>query len=131
MKIIILNIFLSAALFSNSLFAESITVFEQKNKDGTVEFSDQPSRGAKTIEVNPNVVEVTPIPPSELSPPEDMPRSKSATKEKVEPEIIYIDTDDGTYINNRRTTRRRVGDKQPVGVQPLPARRPAGARPRR
>jgi hypothetical protein len=128
MKIIILNIFLSAVLFSNSLFAGSITVFEQKNQDGTVEFSDQPSRGAKTIEVNPNVVEVTPTPPSESSPPEDMPKSNSANKEKVEPEVIYIDTDDGTYINNRRTTPKRLGGKQPVRVQPLPARRPAGAR---
>jgi uncharacterized protein DUF4124 len=130
MKIIILNIFLGAALFSASLFAGSIEIFKQENPDGTVEFSDQPSRGAQKIQVDPNVVEITPAPPIEPSPPAEASRSKKTANENVDPQVIHLNSDDETYINNRRTTRKRVGGKQPV-VKPLPVRKPARATPRR
>jgi hypothetical protein len=130
MKIIILNIFLGAALFSTNLFAGSIEIFKQENPDGTVEFSDQPSRGAQKIQVDPNVVEVTPAPPIEPSPPAASSKSKKTANENVEPQVIHLNSDDETSINNRRVIRKRVGDKQPV-AKPLPAKKPVRATPRR
>jgi len=43
-----------------SLAANAAEVYEKVNKQGTVEFSDQPSTGSKEINVTPNVVHTTP-----------------------------------------------------------------------
>jgi hypothetical protein len=130
MKIIILNIFLGAALFSTNLFAGSIEIFKQENPNGTVEFSDQPSRGAQKIQVDPNVVEVTPAPPIEPSPPAEARSSKKSANENVDPQVIHLNSDDETYINNRRVIRKRGDGKQP-SIQPLPVRKPVRVTPRR
>lgn len=130
MKITLINIFLSVALFSASVFAGSIEIFKQESKGGVVEFSDEPSPGAEKIRVNPNVVEITPAPPIEPSPPAETRSSKKTTNENVEPQVIHLNSDDETYINNRRVIRKRVDGKQPV-VKPLPARKPVRATPRR
>jgi len=130
MKIIILNIFLGAALFSTNLFAGSIEIFKQENPNGTVEFSDEPTPGAQKIKVDPNVVEVTPAPPIEPSPPADTSKQRNTANENVDPQVIHLNSDDETYINNRRVIRKRVDGKQPV-AKPLPARKPVRATPRR
>lgn len=130
MKIITSTIFLSTTLFSACLFAGSIEIFKQESKDGVVEFSDEPSPGAKKIQVAPNVVEITPAPPIEPSPPAETRSSKKTTNENVEPQVIHLNSDDETYINNRRIIRKRVDPRWPV-AKPLPARKPARAIPRR
>ncbi len=129
MKTIILSIFLSAALFSTSIFAGSIEIFKQESKGGVVEFSDEPSPGAKKIQVDPNVVEITPAPPIEPSPPAETTKPKSTANENVEPQVIHLNSDDETYINNRRIIRKRVDGKQPI-AKPLPARKPVRVTPR-
>jgi hypothetical protein len=129
MKIIILNFFLAVALFSTHSFAGSIEVFKQQNPDGSIEFSDEASPGAQKIQVDPNVVDVVPAPVIEASPPADTPKQKKAASDDVDPQVIHLNSDDETYINNRRVIRRGVGDK-PV-VRPLPAKKPVRATPRR
>lgn len=128
-------LFLSVLFFTTHLFAGSIQIFEKKKQDGSVEFSDHPTPGAKKIQVDPNVVEVPPIPVSEPQPVEDAP--KPTTNQNVEPQVIDTNPDDDEviYINNRRLIRDqeirdKVKDKRPVTIQPRPANLPARVSPK-
>jgi len=58
MTIYIPKILLSTLIIATSFAVGAVEVFETKDQQGDVEFSDQPSAGAKEIEVNPNVVKV-------------------------------------------------------------------------
>lgn len=63
MKNITGSVFIITVLFfSGGISAEN--VYEKKNADGTVEFSDEDSPGAEQIDVEPNVIDVT-LPPAE------------------------------------------------------------------
>ena len=59
-------------------------VYKGKDKEGVVEYSDQPFSGAKEVDIKPNVVDVEPAkPPASAAPAaEDMP---STTTEGVAP----------------------------------------------
>jgi len=69
---------LMCAVLYFAVGASAETVYESTDDSGAVEFSDQPSAGAQSIDVVPNVVHVTPPPageltaaPSAITPPAD------------------------------------------------------------
>ena len=57
------NIFMVLAMSAVSFTTSAQEVYENVDEKGVVEFSDTPTPGSKAIEVNPNVVEVTPVKP--------------------------------------------------------------------
>ena len=66
-----MNTVCSTFLASIVLFAPAAlsaqTVYQNTNEQGVVEFSDQPSEGASTRTVNPNVVDISSTPQSSTS----------------------------------------------------------------
>lgn len=81
------RITLFAALMTTGFAVSAEEVFEKVDKQGGVEFSDQPSPGAKAIDVKPNVVNVTPVKPMGTTSP--APATGVAEKPADEaPEVI-------------------------------------------
>lgn len=100
MKNITGSVFIIIVLFfSGGISAEN--VYEKKNADGTVEFSDEDSPGAEQIDVEPNVIDVT-------LPPADTPLNQPGVVTQP-PE--YSEQQGGVYeygvINNEGTNLRR------------------------
>ena len=112
------RVLLSTIILATSFSVAAVEVYEQKDQEGNVEFSDQPTAGAKEIEIDPNVVKVAPVVPIE-STPSAVPSKKLRTAgEGVEPEVthrgVVDDYDDERLRNEHRERDRLNANEQAV-----------------
>jgi hypothetical protein len=125
---------LSAAMITTSFTAGAQQVYENVDKQGAVEFSDHSSPGAKTIEVKPNIISVTPVKPIEPSTPVSAGEAPS-TREGIEPEVEHQGII-GAYDDDRERRRRALNEARdgnehlvrPAGEAHVPARKGAAHR---
>ena len=109
MSIYIPKILLITLIVATSFSVGAVEVFEKKDQQGEVEFSDQPTAGAKEIEVDPNVVKVTPVESTPSAATTSEPRTAS---DGAEDEVIHSGVaDDYGYDDERlrRENREREG----------------------
>jgi hypothetical protein len=95
-------------LFSTTLLVSSVlnaqTIYESTSEEGVKEFSDQPSSGAKVIEVDPNVVDTPETPKFE---PSKEPEKKEPVKATAPTSIdVKVEDDDGDFDKLRRREQR-------------------------
>ena len=86
------HIFLGIVTITDSFVVIAVEVYEQDDKQGVPEFSDQKSAGAKAVEVNPNVVDVAPIKPADLPPPPDVSKAARKSDDNEQPEVTHRGT---------------------------------------
>ena len=124
------KIILVVPLLALSLLANAQEVYKRVQQDGTVEYSDMPFPDSQQIEVDPNVVEVTPERRKQSAPERAEVRQEQRAPEKLEAE-----NKDNVYINNderERAKRRAVQEKhQQEHNRPRPQPRQGGAAGRR
>ena len=117
-------------LLALSLLVNAQEVYKRIQQDGTVEYSDMPFPDSQQIEVDPNVVEVTPERRKQSAPERAEVRQEQRAPEKLEAE-----NKDNVYINNDerdRAKRRAVQEKhQQENNRPRPQPRQGGAAGRR
>lgn len=102
----IYKVLLTTLIISTSFTVAAVEVYEKKDQQGDVEFSDQPSAGAKAVEVNPNVVKVTPVQSVESAEPVRETKKEVKSNSGTEPVIIHQGVaDDDERL--RRTPRER------------------------
>ena len=97
-----------AAIVSVTAVAEEI--YKGVDENGVVEYSDTPIPDAKKIEVNPNVVEVTPVEPT-------APRREAAGGQQSQPQSesdAELRTEDVNDVDRLEREKRRARD---VGVE--------------
>jgi hypothetical protein len=124
------KIILVVPLLALSLLANAQEVYKRVQQDGTVEYSDMPFPDSHKIEVDPNVVEVTPERRKQSAP-----ERAEVRQEQRAPEKLEADNNDNVYINNDerdRAKRRAVQEKhQQENNRPRPQPRQGGAAGRR
>jgi hypothetical protein len=100
-----------AAMIAITCTAGAQEVYENVDQQGVVEFSDQPSSGAREIDVRPNVVDVAPVDPVTSSPSVPATGAAQAPAGKVQPEVIREGVTGDNYgeSENRREIRREAG----------------------
>ena len=118
-----------AAIMTTSFTASAQEVFEKVDPQGGVEFSDQPSPGAKAIDVKPNVVNVTPVKPIQPTAPASSAGGKGTPASSAQPEEIRdVGTsniyDDDEKRENLKERHEELKDREKP-VQ-LPANKGAG-----
>lgn len=102
------KVMLTTLIISTSFAVGAVEVYEKKDQQGDVEFSDQPSAGAKAVEVNPNVVKVTPVQSVESAEPVRETKKEVKSNSGTEPVIIHQGVaDDYDDERLRRTPRER------------------------
>ena len=113
---------LIAAMITTSYTATAQEVYENVDQQGVVEFSDQPSSGAKQIDVRPNVVNIAPVREIDVSPPAADTRAAEAPAGNDQPEIIHTGTTDYyDDIDKRRRLKKELIERRENGgkiVQP-------------
>ena len=116
-------VFAVAATFV--IAAEADEIYKNVDQKGTVEFSDRPTAGAKAVNVEPNVVDVTPVKPITPSSPAGT-RATDGSGGVASPEKVPEDVSSGYYDDdsNRRGKRREIRQRLEQGERPttLPAR---------
>jgi hypothetical protein len=124
------KIILVVPLLALSLLANAQEVYKRVQQDGTVEYSDMPFPDSHKIEVDPNVVEVTPERRKQSAP-----ERAEVRQEQRAPENLEAENKDNVYINNDerdRAKRRAVQEKhQQENNRPRPQPRQGGAAGRR
>ena len=85
---------LIAAMITTSYTASAQDVYENVDQQGVVEFSDQPSTGARQIDVRPNVVNVAPVRGIGASPPAADTAAAEVPAGNDQPEIIHTGATD-------------------------------------
>ena len=117
-------------LLALSLLVNAQEVYKRVQQDGTVEYSDMPFPDSQQIEVDPNVVEVTPERRKQSAP-----ERAEVRQEQHAPEKLEAENKDNVYINNDerdRAKRRAVQEKhQQENNHPRPQPRQGGAAGRR
>lgn len=115
------HIMMLAATITTSFTTGAQEIYENVDKQGVVEFSDQPSSGAKAVDVRPNVVEVAPVKSIEPSPPASPNRAAEAPVDSVQPQVIqegvagdYYDGRERSPEREKRMERREEAVQQPV-----------------
>jgi hypothetical protein len=115
------HIMIVAATITASFTTGAQEVYENVDQQGVVEFSDQPSSGAKPVDVRPNVVDVAPVKPIESSPPDSPTGAAKAPTISVQPEVIqegvtgdYYDDRERRPEREKRMERREEAVRQPV-----------------
>jgi len=114
-------------MISTCFAAYAQQVYENVDRQGVVEFSDQPGPDAKPVDVRPNVVDVAPVNPMEASPPASSTRPAKAPAATVQP--LEIQNNVSTDYNDEREVRRkreRLMDGSGEAVQ-KPARKVLGS----
>jgi hypothetical protein len=86
------NSLITGVMIAVSFTAAAQEVYKSVNEEGVVEYSDMPKQDSQEIEVNPNVVEVTPE-KSVAPAPEAPPASREETAEPVEQSVEVHDVD--------------------------------------
>jgi hypothetical protein len=97
------NSLITGVMITVSFTAAAEEVYKSVNEDGVVEYSDVPKQDAQEIEVNPNVVEVTPE-KSAAPAPEAPPTKHEEEAEPVEQSVEVNDVD----RNKRRVEHKEV-----------------------
>ena len=124
------KIILVVPLLALSLLVNAQEVYKRIQQDGTVEYSDMPFPDSQQIEVDPNVVEVTPERRKQSAP-----ERAEVRQEQRAPENLEAENKDNVYINNDerdRAKRRAVQEKhQQENNRPRPQPRQGGAAGRR
>lgn len=105
------------AIITSSATVGAQEVYENVDRQGVVEFSDRPSRGAKEIDIKPNVVDIAPVKPIEPSRPISPTGASKAPAGRVQPEVIQEDTAGDYYddYGNRRQIRRERRERTERG----------------
>ncbi len=115
-----------AAISTASFVTGAESIYENTNKDGVVEFSDQRSPNAKAITVKPNVVNVVPVSPiGQPSPQPSTPPTETteAPVDNVQHEVVeegYAYGQNGNRERLRESEERRERGPKPVQL-PAPA----------
>jgi hypothetical protein len=113
------NILMVLAMAAVSFTAGAQEVYKSVGENGVIEFSDTPTPEAQVIEVDPNVVDVTPVKSVDRS------REASATAPEVaaepgpQPEVVY---QDDNRIREDRMKVRKAHDEaseHPVHAAPV------------
>ena len=125
------RIMIFTAMLTISFAAGAQEVYESVDQQGVVEFSDQPAAGAREVEVSPNVVDVAPVAPVELSQPTAAAGEVEIPAGSMQPEVIREGVAGDYYVDdeNRREMNRDRGERvEPVeGAVQQPARRETGS----
>ena len=120
------SIMILAPMICTCFAAYAQEVYENVDRQGVVEFSDQPSPDAKPVDVRPNVVDVAPVKPMEASPPASPTGPAKAPAATVQP--LEMQNNVSTDYNDEREARRkreRLMDGNGEAVQE-PARKVLG-----
>lgn len=87
------HILIFTAIITTSFAVGAQEAYESVDQQGVVEFSDQPTAGAKEIDIRPNVVDVVPLDQSQPA------SSTTGAAEKpagsVQPEVVREGVDNG------------------------------------
>jgi len=109
-----------AALIITSVTVEAKDVYKNVDPQGRVEFSDRPSPGGETVDVNPNVVDVAPVKPIQPSPA--APAKAADAPDRSEepgavPEVESSGYNDDSY--DRREKLREAKERREHGNSPV------------
>jgi hypothetical protein len=81
------NSLITGVMIAVSFTAAAQEVYKSVNEEGVVEYSDTPKQDSQEIEVNPNVVEVTPeksVAPAPEAPPSSREEAAAPVEQSVE-----------------------------------------------
>ncbi|MGB5440356.1 MAG: DUF4124 domain-containing protein [Gammaproteobacteria bacterium] len=107
---------LIATMITTSYTATAQEVYENVDQQGVVEFSDQPSSGAKQIDVRPNVVNVAPVRGIGASSPAADTAAAEVPAGSAQPEIIHTGTTDYyDDIDKRRRLKKELIERKDTG----------------
>jgi hypothetical protein len=104
------------AMITISFAAAAQDVYESVDQQGVVEFGDQPTAGARVIDVAPNVVDVAPPAPVELSQPAHATGEEEVPGGNEQTEVIREGVAGDYYVddeNRRDMNREREGVVEP------------------
>ncbi len=119
------HLVLAFALLPVAAEVSAEQVYEKVNKDGVIEFSDQPSSGSEQIEVKPNVVDVRSAPAGSL-PVSPATRAYEGRPGSTQEYNVEINNHRYGYEDERRRREMRLERN----AERLPeARRPDESRP--
>jgi hypothetical protein len=99
------SIMILVPMISTCFAAFAQEVYENVDKQGVVEFSDQPGPDAKPVDVRPNVVDVVPVKPMKASPPASPTGAAKAPADNVQP--LEIQRGVSTNYDDEREARRK------------------------
>ena len=116
------HIMIFTAIITISFAAGAQEVYESVDQQGVVEFSDQPTAGAKEVDVRPNVVDVAPVAPVDLSQPAYATGDAETPAGSVQPDVIregvaddyYGDDENRGEMYQESEERGRDAVRQPV-----------------
>jgi len=110
-----------AAMITTSFTAGAQEVYKNVDQQGVVEFSDQPSSGAKAVDVRPNVVDVAPVKSIEPSPSESTSGAAKAPAIGAQPEVIQEGVTGDYYAGRERRSKRekRLERREETVRQPV------------
>ena len=113
------HIMIFAVMITAGFTAAAQEVYESVDKQGVVEFSDQPGAGAKEIDVRPNVVDVAPVAPIEASPPASATGAVATPAGSVQPEVLHEGVAGDYYGDdeNRREIHREGQERLERGEE--------------
>ena len=116
------NSLITGVMISISFTVAAQEIYKTVNEDGVVEYSDMPAPEAKEIEVDPNVVSVTPRKPA--APTSDVSPSggKEASELAQQPDEVY---ESDNLVRDRDLEKKRAiennnqGAERPVHKDPV------------
>jgi hypothetical protein len=106
-----------------SFTAGAQEIFKHVNEDGSVEYSDMPSPDAQEIEVDPNVVDVTPLKPGSRSPEQ----AEVAPAPESDDTIVVDRGVDRSDVSRQRAKHIAGGHKENQGNEVVQPHRGEGA----
>ena len=115
------SIMILAPMISTGFAAYAQEVYENVDRQGVVEFSDQPGPDAKPVDVRPNVVDVAPVKPIQPSAPAPAAGAAEAPSGKAQPGVVertvpasYRDEQETRREHKIKAERREGAVRQPV-----------------
>lgn len=120
--------YLLAFIATFTMLAEAKDIYETKGKEGSVEFTDQPSSNAKVIEIQaPNIADGVDIPEPTQNKPEIKPTEPD---QPSKPEVIYRGIADDDHINPKRARlEERIEERRDEHQEPRERQKKATAHP--
>lgn len=113
------QILVFTTMIAVSFIANAEEVYEKVNKEGVAEFSDKPSSGAHTIDVEkPNVANTLPAESTESSPSATVVRAEETPEESEQLEVIHQGVADDyadEHERRREIKQRRERSDRVVG----------------
>jgi hypothetical protein len=112
---------LAMPLLALSLLANAQEVYKRVQEDGTVEYSDMPFPDSQIIEVDPNVVEVTPEKRPQSSPQRAEVRQEQRAPEKLEADRnVYVREEDKDRLKHRAVEEKNEHEQKHDVARPNP-----------